>query len=111
MRKISVPCHTQDGGEGGLRAYRKDLARNLWNVTEVAASYLDWQTADAAAVLAMNLGGPQTANATTAFRLLCRMSPWLALRMREAAIRLTRPAMRAGYPAWRSARVSVSSAR
>ena len=79
---------------------RQALAQELWGVAGVAASCLNWETADAAAALAMQLAGPSGASATSIFKALCRISPWLALRAREASIRMFRPATRTGCPAW-----------
>jgi glycosyltransferase involved in cell wall biosynthesis len=92
MRKTSMRPNAE--------VYRKEIAKKLWGIAGVAASLLDWKTADAAASLAMRLGGPGRASATSTFRALCHISPRLALRVREASIRMFRPETRAGYPGW-----------
>lgn len=84
----------------GAEIYRTDIARKLWGIAGVSASYLDWSTADAAASLAMQLAGPSGASATSMFKALCRISPRLALRVREALIRILRSATRTGCPRW-----------
>jgi glycosyltransferase involved in cell wall biosynthesis len=78
--------------------YRNEISSRLWDIAGVAASYLDWATADRAAALAMDLGGPGTSHSHEVFRTLCRFSPHMALRVREHLIRLVKPGLRAGYP-------------
>lgn len=81
--------------------YRVDIAEQMWNVAAAAASQLDWETADASARTAFQLGGlPRSQSGL--FRALCRLTPSLALRIREWLIRLVKPQYRTGYPGWRS---------
>jgi glycosyltransferase involved in cell wall biosynthesis len=77
------------------------IAKELWLVVAGAASQLDWQTADEAAELAMQLAGPAVIPSGPLFRNLCRLSPRLALRVREWLIRVLKPRLRENYPGWR----------
>jgi hypothetical protein len=86
-------------GSGGDQ-HKEAIANQLWHVVAGAASQLDWQTADKAAALAMQIAGPSAIHSRWVFRALCRFSPRLAIRMREALIRAFKPRLRAGYPAW-----------
>ena len=91
--------------------YRASISHNLWKIAGVAASYLDWETADSAATLAMRLAGHSTASASASFKNICRISPRLALRVRELAIRLLRPRLRAHHPTLRNAARSAGMRR
>jgi serine/threonine protein kinase len=77
-------------------------ARFARHAAAALASDLDWQTADQAATLAMRLAGPSPAPSRQIFKMLCRISPSLALRIRESLIRALKPQYRAGHPGWRS---------
>lgn len=82
--------------------YAADIAAKLWAVAAGLASEMDWNTADAAAGLAMKLSGPQSASTNPVFQALCQLSPRFALRMREWTIRALKPRFREGYPGWRA---------
>lgn len=86
----------------GAQAYRASIADKLWRIVGGLGSELDWSTADKAAALAMRLGGPPP---SLTFGSLCRFSPRLAIRVREAAIRLFKPRLRMGYPGWHALRL------
>lgn len=86
---------------GGER-YKEAIAERLWGVAAGSAALLDWETADRAAMLAMQLAGPSAAPSGQTFKALCRMSPRLALRTREWLIRAMKPRYRDGHPGWRS---------
>jgi glycosyltransferase involved in cell wall biosynthesis len=73
---------------------REAIARRLWAIAGAAAAYLDWNVADQAAELATELAGNSANRSSRMFRLLCRVSPRLALRVREYAIRAIRPGLR-----------------
>lgn len=88
-------------GREGER-HKESITERLWQVVAGSASVLDWQTADEAAVLAMNLAGPSLAPSGFPFKALCTLSPRLALRLREWLIRGLKPKLRAGYPGWRA---------
>lgn len=81
--------------------YERAIAERLWHVVAGSSSLLDWDTADAAAALAMRLGGVEAAPSGQVFKMLCRVSPHLALRVREWLIRGLKPKYRQGYPGWR----------
>ncbi len=78
--------------------YRGLIARNLWNIAGCLAAELDWTSADAAASLALHLGGVRSITSGQAFRFMAAISPSLALRFRERTIRLAKPQLRLGYP-------------
>jgi hypothetical protein len=100
LRKTAAVVKTQ--------TQRGALAQELWGIVGAAAANLDWETADRAVSLATRLGATSPSHATIAFRVLCQISPGLALRVRELAIRLLRPRTRVGYPRyWRTGRLSA----
>jgi hypothetical protein len=82
--------------------YAREIAGRLWHAAAGLTSELDWQTADQAALLAMQLAGPSAVPSGQAFRALCRMSPKLALRTREWLVRALKPRYRDDHPGWRS---------
>ena len=82
--------------------YGHEIANRLWHVTGGLTAELDWPTADAAAALAMQLDGLERVEIGTAFRALCRLSPRVALRLREGMIRTFKPRFRADRPGWRA---------
>jgi glycosyltransferase involved in cell wall biosynthesis len=75
-----------------------EIAERLWRIAGVAAAYLDWSTADAAAALARRLSDAPPAGAGRLFASLCALSPPLALRARELGQRIARPVTRAASP-------------
>jgi hypothetical protein len=90
VRKVLV-------GPGGDR-HKEAIATQLWHVVAGAASHLDWRTADEAAALAMQITGPSAAPSGPMFKALCRLSPRVAIRIREGLIRTFKPQLRTGYP-------------
>lgn len=86
----------------GQDRHKRPIARELWLAAASAASQLDWKTADRAGILALELGGLQTIPSGALFKNLCRISPQLALRLREWLIRGLKPRLREGYPGWRA---------
>ena len=80
------------------RAHSAEIAERLWQVAAGAASFLDWETADRASALAMKLAAPSG----RLFHLLCGVSPSVAIRIREALVRLLKPKFRVGHPGWRA---------
>ena len=83
-------------------SHKEAIAEQLWNVVGHSASLLDWRTADEAAVLAMQLAGTSVSSSGYLFKILCQLSPRLALRAREYLIRLLKPSLRENYPGWRA---------
>ena len=80
--------------------HRPELSERLWAIATMAATYLDWETADASARLASQLGGPARSYSGL-FKVLSAVWPTMALRVREGLIRLLKPQYRIGYPGWR----------
>lgn len=89
-------------GRDRSRRYAPEIAANLWNVVAGLASKQDWQTADEAARLAMTVGGFASLPPGVLFRSLCRISPHMALRVREGLIRALKPRFREDCPGWRA---------
>ena len=87
----------------GAERYANEIAQKLWNAAGCLAAHLDWETADAAATLAVRLAGRSSAPARGVFAALCSGSPRLAIRVREGLIRTIKPGLREGYPGWRAA--------
>ncbi len=88
MRKVSEALQGQ---------YADEIAQRLWKIAGVSAAYLDWETTDACLALALELTEkiPEQSNL---FKLLCQISPYLGIRLRELLIRLFKPRFRKGYP-------------
>jgi hypothetical protein len=86
-------------GFGGDR-HKEAIAEQLWYVVAGAASQLDWNTADKAATLAIQLAGTAAVPSGLMFKGICHVSPRLALRIREGLIRALKPRLRAGHPGW-----------
>jgi glycosyltransferase involved in cell wall biosynthesis len=87
MRKAADRVGTTHGVE---------IADRLWRIAGCAAAELDWTTADAAVALAVRLAGRRVPSGGRLFSLLVRLSPSLAIRLRERLIRLFKPTLRAG---------------
>lgn len=75
-------------------SYSDLVAAKLWQTAAVAGSYLDWETADAAADLAADLGHRVPSHGGHLFRAAATVAPHAALRLREGAIRHLRPHLR-----------------
>lgn len=80
------------------RTHAAAIAGRLWITAAGSASYLDWETADAAVALARQLAGPVPGGQGRIFSGLCRLDARAALRMREYLIRVLKPRFRRGYP-------------
>ncbi len=81
----------------GSDRYTSELAEKLWAVAGSLGAYGVWADADEAVGLAVTLS-PPTKNAGAAwYRLMARVNPRIALRVREAAIRAFKPHLRQGY--------------
>jgi glycosyltransferase involved in cell wall biosynthesis len=80
-------------------AYYEVAAQKLWSAAGAAGSILEWETAERAARSARRFGLPTPPHSGRAFQLLAAVHPPLALRVREHAIRLFRPHLRASSPA------------
>jgi GT2 family glycosyltransferase len=75
--------------------YLPIVAERLWGTAGLSAAYNDWENADRAASLALNLARKPPASGSAWFRWLAVRRPGLALRLRERLIRAFRPAARA----------------
>jgi glycosyltransferase involved in cell wall biosynthesis len=74
--------------------YYEILASKLWAAAGVAGTFRDWETADQAAALAVELNGRTPNEGSFLFKTLCALNPRVALRAREAGIRLLKPELR-----------------
>ena len=76
--------------------YYPIVAEKLWANAGVAGSFLDWETADDAVRLAVELNGrvPAETAGSTAFRAVATLAPRRALRLREQFVRRLRPQLR-----------------
>jgi GT2 family glycosyltransferase len=74
--------------------YPAIIASKLWANAGVAASFLDWGTADASVKLALLLDRKMPESMGALFKGLCKMNPFLALRIREYLIRILKPSLR-----------------
>jgi glycosyltransferase involved in cell wall biosynthesis len=82
------------------RRYSAEIAYRLWVAVGGLAAELDWNTADRAAALAMQLAGPSVAPSGQLFKKFCRLSPNIAIRLREGLIRIVKPQLRVSNPEW-----------
>lgn len=74
--------------------YPTELAQQLWKNAAVSASVLDWETADKSVKIALQLHGKSAIGESRTFSMASRISPFLALRLREYAIRIFKPRLR-----------------
>lgn len=84
--------------------YPEIIARLAWQNAACLASCAEWSVADACVELAMRSIGRIPDEASLIFKTACFLNPYLAIRFREACIRLFKPRYRVGYPAWRLTR-------
>ena len=85
--------------------YHEIIAKRLWYTAGLSAAYGDWENADRAAALALNVAPESTIPGADWFRWLASRRPELALRLRERMIRLFRPSSRAA-PVYHQAPIS-----
>jgi glycosyltransferase involved in cell wall biosynthesis len=74
--------------------YRDDIAAKLWAVAGRLAAHGEWGQADRAALTAAAITRPGPNAGSCLFGKVARISPRVALRMRERWIRLTHPELR-----------------
>lgn len=74
--------------------YRVEIGRNLWRIAGILASFGDWVHAKQAVALAASLSSAPESSGKSWFRLLAAISPYAAIRTREAAIRIFKPRLR-----------------
>ena len=72
----------------------EEIAQELWKNAGVLARYRQWDLADKAVALAVELNGRVPAEESLPFRALSAVHPGLAIRMREWGIRLLKPHLR-----------------
>jgi glycosyltransferase involved in cell wall biosynthesis len=82
-------CAEHNGDTHGVA-----IARELWKEAGLLAAHLQWDLADKAARLAVELGGRFPKYGGGLFRIFGSVSPHMALRVREWAIRLFKPQFR-----------------
>lgn len=70
------------------------IAARLWRSAALFGACSDWEAADEAVRLAASLAPPSPSAGGSLFQMVARLSPAAALRAREAAIRVLRPALR-----------------
>ncbi len=74
------------------------IAQELWKNAGTLAAHRQWDLADKATGLAVDLGGRIPDREGTPFRVLSAISPRMALRAREWGIRLLKPHLRNHLP-------------
>jgi glycosyltransferase involved in cell wall biosynthesis len=79
----------------GAEAYATEIAGRLWPLAAGLAYHREWPSADRAQALARRLAGVRAAG-SLGYRSIAALSPALALRVREAMVRLLKPQLRAG---------------
>ena len=88
--------HVLRKAAGALAGRHADVvARRLWITAGLSGAYGDWENADRAAALALQLQPSGPVEGAAWFRVLARRAPRLALRLRERLIRALRPGDRA----------------
>ena len=88
-------CVMEKAAELAGPAYHQVAAQKLWNAAGVAGSILEWETAERAARSAQRFGLRTPPHSDRLFQSVAAMHLPLALRVREYAIRLFRPHLRA----------------
>ena len=81
-------------GERAPSSHRDALVLQLWRCAGALAGFSEWEYADRCVQVAAQLGGGTAPEGKAYFRLTSRISPGLALRIRERAIRWFRPHLR-----------------
>lgn len=74
--------------------YHKIIARRLWSAAGLSGAYSDWENADRAAALAIQIAPGMSTPGGWLMKVTGRHFPRLALRLRERLIRLFRPETR-----------------
>lgn len=70
------------------------IARQLWENAGLLAAHLQWDLADRAVQLAIELGGKVPRHGGALFRVLATLAPHFALRAREWRVRFFKPKLR-----------------
>jgi len=99
---LVINAVTNGAGKSIMLSIRWSSGQFRVEVHDASVTGDSWETADAAASLAMELAGPSVARSSRTFKTLCRASPHFALRVREWLIRALKPRFREGSPGWRA---------
>lgn len=83
--------------------YRQEIGERLWHIAGVLGGYKDWRYARKSVELACELGCRDPDTADPLFRLIARVTPFGAVVIREACIRIFKPALRRDFPVAESA--------
>jgi glycosyltransferase involved in cell wall biosynthesis len=80
------------------RRYSQAIGRRLWSLAGALGGYDDWEYVERCLRLAADLGYSDPTAEHAAIRVLARVSPIGAVRIREKLIRTLKPALRRGMP-------------
>ncbi len=78
----------------GANHYREEIGDRAWALAGVLASFDDWENADNAIELAQHLTPPTSNSGGAWFRSIAKTNAKLAIRLREASVRLLKPGLR-----------------
>jgi hypothetical protein len=78
--------------------YAAQIGQRLWTLAGVLGGYQDWVSVRRCLGLAERLRYTQPASVHPAMRILARLSPYGAVRLREAFIRAVKPELRRDMP-------------
>jgi glycosyltransferase involved in cell wall biosynthesis len=78
MRKVAGAVDNQ---------YADEITQRLWNIAGVSAAYLDWENADHCVALATSIKRGTVNCLNFPFNVMCKLNPYLAIRIREKLIR------------------------
>jgi hypothetical protein len=85
----------EKGAVSSPARYHEIIARRLWSTAGLSAAYNDWENADRAAALALQIAPSMPVPGGIIMRIAARHFPRAALRAREKLIRLFRRSARA----------------
>lgn len=83
------------------RRYTAEIGRRLWQLAGILGGYQDWDYVRRCLQLAASLGYADPVDEHAAIRLMARVSPFAAVRAREALIRMIKPELRRDMPSVR----------
>ncbi len=78
--------------------YPREIGARLWKLAGVCGTYRDWAYVRRCVELATHLGYVDPVEEDLAFRVLARIHPFAAVRLREALIRWLKPELRRRVP-------------
>ncbi|MDB5145716.1 MAG: family 2 glycosyl transferase [Mucilaginibacter sp.] len=76
--------------------YAREISLKLWSITGPLAAVKDWKYVKKVIVLCAKLGYSHPQHGSGIFKTLIHINPFWAVRLREVAIRLLKPRLRAG---------------